>query len=93
MSSNITNQTSGKKGIGIVQNQRFDSLMTIVNFVRIEFYCAMMHNQDKESLCVQVMLFPQDYRITYCLDDSKIRLSLPKPFRIVLKLWKVVENI
>ena len=29
----------------------------------------------------------------HCLDDSKIRLSLPKPFRILLKLWKVVENI
>ena len=28
-----------------------------------------------------------------CLDDSKIRLSLPKPFGILLKLWKVVENI
>ena len=28
-----------------------------------------------------------------CLDDTKIRLSLPKPFRIFLKLWKVIENI
>ena len=30
---------------------------------------------------------------SWCLDDSKIRLSLPKPFRILLKLWKVVGNI
>ena len=30
---------------------------------------------------------------SYCLDDSKIRLSRPKPFRILLKLWKVVGNI
>ena len=28
-----------------------------------------------------------------CLDDSKICLLLPKPFRILLKLWKVVGNI
>ena len=42
-----------------------------------------------KNICV---LF-KDSILQLCLDDSKIRLSLPKPFRILLKLWKVVGNI